>query len=34
MEGTGKKSYCLEEGEEGGDGGAQRLSAMGDRGKL
>ena len=33
IEGTGKKSYCLEEGEEVGDGRAEGLSATGDGGR-
>ena len=31
IEWTGKKSYCLEEGEEVGDGRAEGSSAIGDR---
>ena len=33
IEWTGKKSYQLEEGEEVGDGRAERSSAVGDRGR-
>ena len=33
MEGTSKKSYRLEEGEEVGDGRAEGLLAIGDRGQ-
>ena len=33
IEWTGKKSYCLEEGEEVGDGRAEGSSAIGDGGQ-
>ena len=33
MEWTGKKQYWLQEREEGGDGKAERSSAIGDRGQ-